>query len=231
MVLESNKNYAVLTGDVIRSSRLSTAQRERVMAVLSSLVDSFKTLDEQIDSRGPQVFRGDSWQVVMSEPQFALHAALFLRAGLKSQEQVDTRIAVGLGQVEEWNDDLGKADGTAFRRSGAAFDAMKRQDTLACRWQPSSTTDETHAEVAASAFFQAALHFVARLANEWSTKEALAVFYTLQGETQKRISKQWPEGVTTQQNIANTLRRAGWAEINVFLKAFYSAVQNNYIRL
>ncbi len=200
------------------------------MQVLISLAHSSTVFSPDLQVLGPQMFRGDSWQMLISEPQFALHLALYLRAGLKSQPQVDTRIAIGLGTIEALpNNDLGNANGTAFRLSGNALDDMKRNQTLACKWAISETSSAAQQTI--FSFFQSALLFTGRLASQWSVKEAWAVYHVLQGVKQQEIANEWPDGATTQQNVANTLRRASWTEIDALLNAFYTAIENNNIDL
>jgi len=67
------------------------------------------------------IFRGDSFQGVLSRPDEALNAALIIRASLLSKfkgkrTRLDSRIAIGIGKIDYLPlDQAGEGDGEAFR--------------------------------------------------------------------------------------------------------------------
>lgn len=99
--MKNNKIYAVITGDLVGSSRFKIdKQREEV---LSNLKDSFKKIESPDIIASPfAIFRGDSFQGIISHPEEALKLAIILRANLLSKfkgkkVRLDARIAIGLG--------------------------------------------------------------------------------------------------------------------------------------
>jgi hypothetical protein len=129
--METGKIYAVLTGDLIGSSRFRIQQREEV---LSNLKDSFKEISPDIIASPFVIFRGDSFQGVLSRPDEALNAALIIRASLLSKfkgkrTRLDARIAIGIGTIDYLPpDQAGEGDGEAFRNSGLELDKMKKSE-------------------------------------------------------------------------------------------------------
>jgi hypothetical protein len=100
--METGKIYAVLTGDLIGSSRFRIQQREEV---LSNLKDSFQEISLDIIASPFVVFRGDSFQGVLARPEEALKATLIIRASLLSRfkekrTRLDARIAIGIGTID-----------------------------------------------------------------------------------------------------------------------------------
>jgi len=129
--METGKIYAVLTGDLIGSSRFRIQQREEV---LSHLKESFKEISPDIIASPFVIFRGDSFQGVLSRPDEALNAALIIRASLLSKfkgkrTRLDARIAIGIGTIDYLPpDQAGEGDGEAFRNSGLELDKMKKSE-------------------------------------------------------------------------------------------------------
>lgn len=207
------RTYAVLTGDVIKSSRLAPEVRQHVMDCIVQTGNRLPEIFAGVEVSGPEVFRGDSWQMLISDARYGLHSAFYLRAVLRSLFLVDTRIGIGVGGLERPpSAAVGSADGPAFRRSGRALDQLRRNETMLCLLEEEPT--------AINDMLNAGLRFGARWASQWSKVEAFAVARSLEGRKQIEIADAWLGGATTPQNAANALRRAGWSELEAFLACF-----------
>ncbi len=133
-MFEQRRLYAVLTGDVVKSSGLSAPSREQLLDIMQAAFASVESLFAPLESRFT-VHRGDSFQAVVTDPVDALHAALLLRAslrrssrGMRLSESLDAYVAVGIGTISFLPEGEGAlGDGEAFRRSGPTLDAMKRE--------------------------------------------------------------------------------------------------------
>jgi len=69
--------YAVLTGDLVRSSKLTATQSKHAMEELRTAAEAFcEVYPESIVGR-LDTFRHDSWQLLLTRPELALRAALF----------------------------------------------------------------------------------------------------------------------------------------------------------
>ncbi len=117
--------HAVLTGDLINSSKLTSAELAKVREALSRAVDDFQFAWPDVVIGELDFFRGDSWQLLMGAPANALRLALLIRTSLRAQVEADTRISIGIGRVD--NIEHGKislSTGEAFTLSGRALDDM-----------------------------------------------------------------------------------------------------------
>lgn len=117
---------AVLTGDLIGSSRALPAAIDQTFLVLAEAAGRLS------DWHGAATrltrFRGDGWHCVLARPDLALRSCLYLMAALRAAEApLETRLALGFGAMTRAGSaTLADADGPAFHRSGRALDAMPR---------------------------------------------------------------------------------------------------------
>jgi hypothetical protein len=199
----------VLTGDIVGSSKLNQVEREllpkKILGASETLQESFNCVPFQI-----RIFRGDSWQFIVSAPEKSLRVGLMFRSLIRNSFQetpLDTRIGIGIGSIHFLpEENLSSGDGEAFRRSGAALENMVRKRYLDGifpeRWDWPIT--ELLREV---------LLWIDLQAQNWTPGQAGAVSGALLGRTQSGIAKQEFQGEITQQAVAQHLQRAGWAAV------------------
>lgn len=113
----------VITGDIVNSTALSMTSKERLIEVLKQIAEE---LDESFDL-SMELYRGDSFQILVENPVHTLKVAVLLRAGLKantvnSDILWDARVSVGVGEVTYLSKRLAVSDGGAFRLSGHGLD-------------------------------------------------------------------------------------------------------------
>ncbi len=161
---------AVLTGDLIGSTRIERARVEQTMDLLG---------DESRRAGQPWLwpiwgarftrFRGDGWQMLLARPHLALRHALFLMACLRARKDaLPTRIAIGIGRIESaGSDELNDAAGAAFVASGRGLDLMRTQERLALTGAPADPPLVTAAEQAAVALLDERL-------SRWTPEQAEA---------------------------------------------------------
>ena len=117
--------YAVLTGDIIRSTRLRPRQLESVRSSLTNAVGAVRLWNRGLVKGRLEFFRGDGWQLLPTDPAMALRVGIFLRASLLAGGIADSRIAIGLGESgKTLPRRLGLSTGQAFVLSGHALDDM-----------------------------------------------------------------------------------------------------------
>jgi hypothetical protein len=201
--LPDGPDFAVLTGDIIRSSRLTPGALDAAMAALAAGAAAMSGWDDAEPARFSR-FRGDGWQCLAPSPARALRAALFLRANLRALEgEADTRISVGIGPAAlPAAPDLAAAGGPAFEVSGRGLDKMARAQQFAIGW----SRPPASAAVTGAVF--ALCDEISRL---WTPRQAEVLVETLSpgDEVQERLAAQ--HGVS-QQAIAKRLAAAGdWA--------------------
>lgn len=202
--------HAVLTGDIVASSKLEVTLRHELIAWLKTVSSTFAETHPGSVIGSIDVFRGDSWQLCLSQPHLAITAAVFLRAGLKahvSREAVDTRIGIGLGTVDHLaTDHLSESSGQAFERSGKALDRLKKTRLSLC-----SESDAPHLTLLENV----ALPLIDLEVTQWSPIESVAIFGNLQGWTQQQtaaseLARKSDGKPPTQQAINNTFLRTHW---------------------
>jgi predicted XRE-type DNA-binding protein len=118
---------AVITGDIINSRKIDQA---------SIWLEPFK---KQLNSWGAspetwEIYRGDSFQLKVQQPEQALWYSLCIKALIKSiilpetnvrQGRLDVRMAIGLGEEGFKAKQITESNGDAFVRSGDQFEKLQ----------------------------------------------------------------------------------------------------------
>jgi hypothetical protein len=201
--ISKNKSYAVLTGDVVGSSKFPARDRKKLIPALKNASRSVRKAFGDVVPRDIDIFRGDSWQMIVTDPPKAIRVGLYMRAAFKTEWESgknDTRIAIGIGKIDFIPaGSISEGDGEAFRRSGTALERMKKNTRMQL-----ALHDKTAEETA-----NVILHLVDTIAMRWTNKQAHAVMGALEGLTQDEIAKRWKQS-TSQQNVAKHLSGSGW---------------------
>jgi len=208
--MESRKLYAVITGDIVKSTRFAPDQRD---GVLSTLKAAFETVKDTLSGAlcTPfSIYRGDSFQGVLDRPELALRAVLIIRAslgcgflGAHRRLRLDARMAVGIGEVDFLpKGSSSEGDGEAFRLSGPALDNMDRMRggqrlLIRTRWP------EVNAE------FDTECALLDALISKWSVGQAQVIMAQVRNLTQGATAREL--GIS-QPAVQQRLKHAGgWA--------------------
>jgi hypothetical protein len=113
--------YAILTGDLVRSS---TVDAQRYPALLQALQQCLQQFCPP-DVPPPVLFRGDGFQLA-TLPSQAFIAALQIRLTLISL-QSDARLAIAIAPAEHVRTDLNQSTGQAFTLSGQLLERLQEQ--------------------------------------------------------------------------------------------------------
>lgn len=210
----------VLTGDVVGSSRLSVDYRRSIRDVLSEASSTLRRRYRAAIPYDIDLFRGDSWQLLIIEPEVSLLAALYTRAVLRAafdSSRVDTRVVLGAGSIDFLPEGgrVSTGDGSAFRRSGITLEELSRSHRMAFCGNGGRT----------SRCLDTVLKVVDFPATWWTQKQAHAVAQSLLGKTQEEIADDWPEHRITQQAVAQHLARAGWHSVDTAVSFFAEAIR------
>lgn len=122
---------AVLTGDLVNSTRQGADKIDTAMHALRRTAAAIATW--QASPADPRFtrFRGDGWQMVLTDPKLSLRAAVVLQATLVALG-LESRISVGIGPAESLGStDLADAAGPVFELSGQGLDRMTDISRLA----------------------------------------------------------------------------------------------------
>jgi hypothetical protein len=213
MKIESGKLYAVLTGDIVSFSKLPKGDRASIHRILQEGTETFQKAFKGSIPLKVDVFRGDSWQLLVADTSLALRAALFLRAYLCASietAKVDTRIALGIGTIDFVPDGrVSRGDGAAYRISGSGLERMNKASRMSFGFLDNSA--------------EGALDIIVRLVDaiviKLSARQARALTGALQGLTQERIGSLWKPPIT-QQTVNRHLQRAGWFAVEGAIRFF-----------
>jgi len=182
-------HYAVLTGDVVGSSRSGQTDRGELPALLRSASTSLRRAFSGAVPLSIDVFRGDSWQLLVNEPSKILAIAV---------GPVDF---VPPRRVSEGN-------GPAYQRSGRDLDAMHEPQRMSFAWADDSGSEGN---------LGAVVRLLDALVQEWTAAQARAVIGRLEARTQAQIAQSWPKAIS-QQAVAKHLESAHWGAVGYALE-------------
>lgn len=226
-MVDTSPIYAVLTGDLVKSSRMTAEQSTSAMGRLRTLAKEFEAAYTDATIGQFDTFRHDSWQWLLVKPELALRAAVFMRAGLRvlsdGKIKFDTRIAIGTGTVESIaKRRISDSRGAAFARSGKTLDAMKSN-----RFAYACAEEMKPSEICLA---NAVAPLLDCIATDWTAVEARAIHGALLGLTQEQVAETWPVPQRTgkkptRQAIAKALARAHWGVVEKVLSWCESAIE------
>lgn len=199
----------IITGDIVDSSQISARYRGELLKCLNTMGDELQC----VTPFSMELFRGDSFQLLIDEPSAAIKIAILLRAGLirhtasKENGMWDARISLGIGNVEFLSERIVTSDGEAFHYSGRQLDEMGKQ-RLAVKTPWQDVNDELALSTA----------FIDDIINGWSSKQAGMIYLALRQDTPKKdIAKLIGTSV---QNVRNVLSSAKESLVRKYIERY-----------
>lgn len=200
---------AVLTGDIVNSTKLNAAKEKKLIKTLTNLFISYKM----------EFFRGDSFQVYIKNPEEALRVTLLCRAAAisfsKGEKTVlsDVRISIGIGTVHTPVRTLKTANGEAFILSGRSFDEIiKNRERLAIEI----------ANPLANEGLQVIADYLNAIFAMMTSKQAEVIVELLKGEMQKVVAKKLKK---TKSTIHQRITSGRWPEIEKLLTQYENIIK------
>ncbi len=216
MEVQRGKAYAVITGDIVSSSRLPEDDRRELHRVMNEGAAALREVFPEAVPADMDIFRGDSWQVLVTDPVFSLRVGLFYRAFLRARMQdnkVDTRMVIAVGTVDFVPDDhVSAGDGEAYRESGRTLERMPKSGRMQFVLAGKPREDSQAVDVVVQLLDVLAMH--------WTERQAQAVAGALRGWKQEKIAGSWKEKSISQQAVAQHLDRAGWHAVESGIEYF-----------
>lgn len=185
---------AVLTGDIVNSTRLGPAAEKKLLKALSGVLLGYRY----------EFYRGDSFQAYIKDAGEALTAALLCRAaaiGIAGAAPADVRISIGIGKTRPPGDLLGSSGGEAFVLSGRAFDELAGQG---------SRLVIASANALANSGLQVIADYVDAIFKEMTGKQALVIFELLKGAAQQAVAAKLKKSKST---VHQHVTAGRWQEI------------------
>lgn len=165
----------VITGDIVNSTSIGPEWRDRIFQSLQAVQADFTTA--KIDVKY-EMFRGDSFQVMVHPSTATLLIAIAIRIKLISQtpddcgKKWDARVSVGIGHYDFESSTIVTSDGEAFVLSGRRFDTLKKA-RLAVQTPWDAVNDELDVSTA----------FADDIITNTTIKQAVVVYEMLQNHT------------------------------------------------
>lgn len=181
-VIEKKKSYAIITGDIVGSSKLKPAQRKNLIGILKSTSKEIRIVYKKIIPFDVDIFRGDSWQLLVTEPKSALRIALLFRASLKSKMGIrvfDSKIFIGVSTIDSLpGQRVSLGNGEAFVLSGRGLENLKKHK-MGIDYPSFEKND----------YLGLIVRLIDVLATGWTVKQSASVNGALKGLTQKEIAE------------------------------------------
>jgi len=195
---------AVITADIVNSTKLSAVQEKKLLAQLHQLLQPWQF----------EFYRGDSFQVFQQKATLALKTALQCRTAairLTTSEATppfDVKVSIGIGQARAPVKSLRTAKGNAFVLSGRALDEI----TPTTRRLSIVTTNTL-----ANEGLQVIADYLNAIFKGMTGKQAGVIFELLKGHTQQQVSDQLKKSKSTIHQHVNAGR---WPEIERLLQQY-----------
>lgn len=214
----TQKLYSVITGDIVKSSRLSIEQHKKLVKVMRSCSKEVQKVFPGSLKYEPELFRGDSWQLLIKKPEEALSIALFYRAYLKANmmiSKIDSRMAISVGTVDYVESSFGIGD--AYKNSGKALDKKgKRKLKFVSDF------------VANSDIIDLIIYNVDFISTRWTSNQSKIILLALQNMDQNSIAVKLK---ISQQAVSKHLDVTGWdiviSNINYFKSVLFVSDKRN----
>ena len=199
---------AVLTGDIVNSTKLKKAVEKKLLSLLYLTLSSYKF----------EFYRGDSFQVYVTKPEEALKIALLCRTAaisISKNEEInlsDIRMSIGIGVVKTPVKTLGAAKDEAFVLSGRAFDELEKTAT-----RLSITTGNN----LANAGLVVIADYINAIFKMMTGKQAEVIFELLKGQTQQEVAKLLKRSKST---IHQHVISGRWSEVEKLLQQYENII-------
>lgn len=214
---------AVLTGDIVNSTRLPARQEEKLVSVLGLFLKGHLH----------EFYRGDSFQAYIKKPEEALRLALACRAVAlditeKGEADIsgDVRIGIGVGKIDKPVRKIGTAKGTAFVLSGHQLDELQIGREKAGRRLAARNADRRMSiscgEPMADIGFQVMADYLDNIYKGMTGKQAAVIVQLLQGITQQQLTVTLNKSKSTVSQLANAGR---WPEIERLLEQYEDLIK------
>lgn len=205
---------AILTGDVVNSTKLSLEEGTKLITVIGLFL-----------AHNPyEFYRGDSFQAYIKKPDEALRIALACRCvaiGITENRKEDTasiadvRLSIGIGEVPIPLRNLGMARGEAFLLSGRQFDLLQETDRrLAIR----CNDDKPIANIG----FDVMTDYLDSVCRKMTPIQANLVVALLRGQTQQQYALTYQKSKSTVSQLASAGR---WPEIEKVLGQYEKLIK------
>lgn len=213
--------YTVLTGDIVKSSRMEPAELRRLPEVLKTIFQSIDPLCEpSAFSTRFSIFRGDSFQLIV-EPAIAMKAWLLIRSGLRAgfsaplSRAVDARVGIATATVSHLAENITESSGEVFYLSGRMLEELKAPRLTGF----ASDNEKVNRD------FNINLLLADEIVRRWTTTQSVLVPLLIQELNQDEIAQSTH---TRQSTVAAKLNAMGWNAIEAWMIYFEERIKKDF---
>ncbi|MGI9526624.1 MAG: helix-turn-helix domain-containing protein [Weeksellaceae bacterium] len=207
---------AVISADIIGYSKLAPQRADEVLDGLKQFLKEQKEINTANNlSPDFKIKRGDALQIVLSDASDALGLALMLKATVtqiaftddnkRRHPDIDIRMAIGLGAIENQKIKVDESTGEAFIYSGRTLDTMKREKRTFAIKTPNHDWNRE---------LDTAFQLLEVILSGWNITSAELVYLLLKGLNETQIAEQLN---ISQPAVNQRKKRAGWTGIEALL--------------
>lgn len=202
-----HKQYAVLTADIVHSTKLDAKDYACVMQTLQTLLKS-QAVRYQCKF---EIFRGDSFQILYTNIIDAMDSVLSIRLYLQSGIEcpaIKLTQSIAIGRVEQGSINLSSSLGEAFILSGRSLDKASRGELVINFGNELGLMDLSVSTL-----------FLRHLLNGLTEKQAEVLYYYIDFgfPEQQSIADHMH---MTRQNVATHLKRSGAELVKAYLLSY-----------
>jgi hypothetical protein len=207
-IVKKNKNIAVITGDLVASSEISSNQYSCMNEELS------KYLGNNPFVMLPLTFyRGDSFQLMVIAEKSA-EVALTIQSIILWKTETWARISIGIGTVSKIEPgNVLQSEGEAFQLSGHQIDNMKAEGRLF----KIATNSPRHQPMLDVAF-----HLADSMISNWKPGQASTIAMATQCKTQKEMAQRLN---ISEPAVSKSLKSVNWPAFDTLLKGYEKTIK------
>ena len=202
---------AVLTADIIRSTRYTTVERRRVDRVLAKAFrDVIRLYPTALHTKlAFRVTAGDEFQCVFSDVPQSFHILTYLRAVCATSglsPALTFRASLGIGDISvSGKTSPYEEDGQAFVRSRRGLEQLEKEKRT--RWTKIVTGNPE-----ADSAIDVILLLLDQTQKDWTVPQWEAVRWILMGQTREQVAKKLS---VAHQSVTKRLAAASWHSFKI----------------
>lgn len=192
---------AIITGDIINS------EKHKASEWINTLKNQFSNWGKSPSDW--EIYRGDEFQIRIPIKK-ALWVAILIKALIKSNKDLDVRMAIGIGSESFTGVSVSESNGTAFQRSGRMFETLKDE-----KLNLAIATGNVKEDQTLNLMFKLALDFM----DEWTSVSAEIVALALKNPntSQQEIAKK----LNIQQSAVSQRQKRARLDLVIELLEYY----------
>ncbi|MDW6005438.1 helix-turn-helix transcriptional regulator [Vibrio mangrovi] len=205
------KPIAVISGDVVNSTKLSSDQYEQLLKRIKEIQ---QWISEGDSANTHSIERGDEFQTVVHDIENALRYTMIYRIGIKALGKAfDSRISFAIASNADLRELVSESMGQAFVLSGRGLKAMKGERLF---------FDSDCAELTES--FDLLLKYLDRQLTELTSRQCemiLPMLRTNEGLSISELAEKFGVAIAT---ASKSLKASGWSLISELNQRFINQV-------